>query len=224
MTSIGSQKRYRAFTLLELLVVIAIIAILASLLLPALAKAKEHGRRAKCTSNLRQIGLAFFMYSEDNGDNYPWLVATNNGGTKLQLLAWQHFMPLAKDLLTPQVLVCPSDTAKVLAADFSTATNGLATLGNSAVSYFVSTEADDTVPLMQVTGDRHLKGSPGMCGGLYPVIALGVTGQWNGTNIHKNVGNITMIDVSVQLYDTAALRLHLSLSGDPNLSNCTMVP
>ena len=57
-----------AFTLVEMLVVIAIIAILAGLLLPALAKAKEHGKRAKCMSNLHQIHTAVMMYVDENED------------------------------------------------------------------------------------------------------------------------------------------------------------
>jgi len=62
------MRMSKAFTLIELLVVIAIIAVLLAILMPALSRVKEQGKRATCLSNLRQLTLAWIMYADENED------------------------------------------------------------------------------------------------------------------------------------------------------------
>jgi len=92
-----------AFTLIELLVVIAIIAILAAMLLPALARAKESGKRIVCLNNIKQLSMAAQMYLGDNQGAYP---PRFGGGTSSR---WpdKFFDNYGKNV---KLLVCPSTT------------------------------------------------------------------------------------------------------------------
>ena len=87
---------HKGFTLVELLVVIAIIAILAGLLLPALGRAKKVAKGISCTSNLKQLGTAFYNYAGDYNEIFPFAYYTRNNTT----VTWGNI--LAPDLNVPK--------------------------------------------------------------------------------------------------------------------------
>jgi prepilin-type N-terminal cleavage/methylation domain-containing protein len=95
-----------AFTLIELLVVIAIIAILAALLLPALSRAKAAAQSARCKSNLRQIGIALKLYTEDFR-NYPLCAAIDSVGGAVYSFWDGKILPFAAN--NRNLFLCPSE-------------------------------------------------------------------------------------------------------------------
>jgi len=116
-----NQQVRRGFTLIELLVVIAIIAILASILLPALARAKSLALRTKCMSNEHQIGIAYHLYIDENNDNYPihegwasvggkfWTNADSGTAASYGSRVAETNRPLNKYATAVEIFHCPAD-------------------------------------------------------------------------------------------------------------------
>ncbi len=105
----------KGFTLIELLVVIAIIAILAAILFPVFARARENARRASCQSNLKQIALGVFQYTQDYDEKFPKAVLLISGSSADPTNASPSNPYGWADALQPylkstQIYQCPSET------------------------------------------------------------------------------------------------------------------
>jgi prepilin-type N-terminal cleavage/methylation domain-containing protein len=237
MKNIRTQLK-GAFTLIELLVVIAIIAILAGMLLPALAKAKARAQRINCVSNLKQIGIAFRLFANDNEGRYPGFDGITDPSQ-----CWSNFQAVGTELASPKVLLCPSDagrpanTGKTIASDFATTgiiTNSFSNASlhrNGSLSYFICPRADETRPLMVFVGDRNLvsAANPTSPGTTYYTgqqdLLDGSTGTitaaWND-NSHFRAGDIGLADGSAQQVTTGKFRDQLKVTGDAQ--NSTFFP
>jgi prepilin-type processing-associated H-X9-DG protein len=171
-----SKPGIAAFTLNELMITIFVCAVLAFVLLPAFAprRSRRPYTRINCASNLKQVALAFKLWSGDQSDNYPQeYVGTTNApliNNPNPILAgsvgvpWTApdtscpnmftiFLTMSNELSNPKILVCPGDTERIAPTNFY---NDLLVNKNSKVSYFVGKDAEAPFPQMMLAGDRNI--------------------------------------------------------------------
>lgn len=186
-----------AFTLIELLVVSAVIALLASLLLPALGRAKEAGRAAVCGSNVRQLGLAAAAYTLDNRGVLPdflqWLHATPRDLTTGKLYPYLKSQP---------VYLCPTDKMAALARPGNT--NRTFSYAMNCVLCHDNDTSKFSAPVRTLLFMEPNLGPYDTSGVIGPVPWMGTTNAMSSR--HNGAGHLVYCDFHVERVKAAAAK------------------
>ncbi len=142
------------------------LSLFAGAVLPLLANGKQNSEQVACMNNLRHIGQAVSSWASLHDNRNPWWVSVNDEGLSPMGsgAAWMVFTYLMKEIGTPRVLVCPSDSKKFLAKDWSTTSAGgflHNNYQNNAVSYFIGLHSYFEYPSSILSGDRNIRGRRG---------------------------------------------------------------
>jgi competence protein ComGC len=230
------KRSIDAFTRLELFVVITLLIILGVFIPTMLFQNRKASERIWCVNNLMQVGTAYRLWANDNGDHFPSLTSITNGGWKELAnsprgggCCWTNYLILARDLTNPSVLVCPADHRRPASS--------ISNLVNKNISYFVDVDANDTYPQSLLAGDRNLGPgtTPASDYGFSPADGTGndvvVKGPvcWS-LKMHSRgnpagAGNILLGDGSAQQVTSANLNVNwLPHGGVPARGNPTNAP
>ena len=190
----------RAFTATELLITLTCIALLAAIFLPALAKSKARSSRIDCANCMKQIGLAFHIWSLDNNDRLPMQVSVTNGGTKERVasgLVYPHFQVMSNELSTPRILLCPEDKNRIYATNFAP------DLTDRNLSYFLNMDATNADGSSLLSGDRNITNRVPTGSRLVPLTKAD-TISWT-KEMHLEKGNLGFRDGRVDSFRNGSL-------------------
>lgn len=201
-------------TLLDVMVAIVVVLLLAVLLLSSTSRPRVRATRINCVSNLKQVGLAFRMWSNEHGDQMPMAVSTNSGGSKeFNGEVVYHFLAISNELSSPKVLICAEDKQ-------ATRTTNLAALTSRNVSYFLGLDADESKLQMVLSGDRNITNGLPLTNHIMQFPGTNAVG-WTKA-IHNKQGNIGLADGSAAQVTTSLLQRQLA---DPsNATNRLAIP
>lgn len=181
-----------AFTRMELLVIIAGVMVGVAIILPVLARSQARSSKIGCPQSLKQIGLAFRTWANDNNDRFPMQLSVTNDGT-MELVSsgrvFPHFLVMSNELSTPKILAWPADKDRNYAVSF---THGLA---DTNLSYFINVDAVKGNDSVVLCGDRNLKSKPAAGSRFVSLSSSSVIG-WNN-EMHRRKGNLCFVDGSV---------------------------
>jgi hypothetical protein len=198
-------SRNRGSGLVDVLIVIATVALLV-MVLPGLLPTRNRGRSARigCVNNLKCIGLAARMWSNENGDEFPWNVSMMSNGVMEIAMSGNLaalFSCMSNELNSPRILFCPNDTKRRRETNF-------ANLSNKNISYFIGLDADETKPQTILSGDRNISGGPFTSNRVMFLTSTNVL-VW-GKDIHAQAGNLGLGDGSAQQLNQGSLQKQMS--------------
>jgi prepilin-type processing-associated H-X9-DG protein len=203
MKTICSKRKTGGFNFTDLMVVVVTMMLFLAVGLRWLARPwSTPTPRDTCVYYLKQVGLSFRLWANDNQESYPMAVSTNAGGSmefNETGQVYRHFLAMSNELGSPKILVCPADTQRTNLIDWTPA------FDNQNVGYFVGLEADDTKPLMILAGDRNITGGI-LTNGNLMLCKSNTVLSWT-TAIHNGNGNIALADGSVQETSSKSLQM-----------------
>lgn len=207
--------------LMFVVVAVALLGIVAVLFVQQRRQTDETRKRISCVSNLKNVGLGFRVFANDNDDRLPFNT-TNSLGFTNTAWVWEHFQAMSNEMGSAKILVCRADRERYtnIMSDFGMGphmtSTSLARQRNAAVSYFVSLDADETLPNVMMVGDRNLiTNSANLHGKVLASSPASLT-AWDERQ-HGRRGNATLSDGSVQWMTNPMLekQVAMSSSGGP---------
>jgi prepilin-type processing-associated H-X9-DG protein len=198
MRETASNGKAKAFSLLELLVLLAIVAVMVALVIPIHDRSGK-SPRIMCMQNLKQIGVAIYLFAADHNDQFPMQTSVTNGGSMEYIGTGSpapHFQTVSNDLSSNWgLLLCPTDKSKQRAAN-------RAAISDRNISYFLSMDANYRSLGVILAGDRNLEAAgqpvkPGLFA-LTPNAAVRWTSELHGQNGIANGGDLLFIDGHVE--------------------------
>lgn len=191
-------------TLIEGIVVVASLCMLIVILLPALGTTNRKAPLTACLNNLKQVVLGQQSWANDHSSTNLPVADARFGRSASSGDLNSYYKALSNELISPRILVCPTDT-RASAQNF-------ASLTTNHLSYFLNLDATSGFdPSIIVNGERHLQQTPPRQTAIL-TLQLNHDVSWNPAMLHGKVGNLAFMDGSVMKTAQAELNQQLRLS------------